>query len=330
MIAQTENLPFELISVVIPVYNEELSLPSLLARTTAACDRTAIAYEIVMVDDGSTDRSGDMLNEAASQPNSPIISVILNRNYGQHAAVMAGFAHAHGDLIITLDADLQNPPEEIPHLIATAAQGYDVVGTVRVNRQDSWLRKTASRTINKIVKKTTGQEMSDYGCMFRAYRRPIIDAMLQCGERSTFIPILANSFAGQVIEIPVHHAEREHGQSRYDLIKLVNLMFDLVTSMTTAPLRVASMLGCLISGFGFLLATLIMILRVALGTGWAVEGVFTLFAILFVFTGAQLVGIGLMGEYIGRIYTDVRARPQYFIKSIISQNSHIKQIGATK
>jgi undecaprenyl-phosphate 4-deoxy-4-formamido-L-arabinose transferase len=310
------KIKFDLISVVIPVYNEEASLPELLRRTQLACEKTECNYEIVLVDDGSRDQSANMLLDAANQPDSHVVAVILNRNYGQHSAVMAGFETARGDLIITLDADLQNPPEEIPRIVTTALDGYDVVGTIRQNRQDSFFRRKASKIINGMVQKATGQEMNDYGCMFRAYRRSIIDAMLQCQERSTFIPILANSFARNTLEIPVEHAGREHGESKYDLFKLVNLMFDLVTSMTTAPLRLLSMLGALIAGFGFALAILLLVLRFALGAIWAADGVFTLFALLFIFIGAQFVGMGLLGEYIGRIYTDVRARPRYFIQTV--------------
>ena len=313
---------FQLVSVVIPVYNEEASLPELLRRTLAACEQIGSPYEVVLVDDGSRDRSAEMLTAAANAPDSHVVAVILNRNYGQHSAVMAGFESARGDLTITLDADLQNPPEEIPRLVKTAAEGgYDVVGTIRMNRQDSFFRKSASKVINRMVKRATGQEMSDYGCMLRAYRRPIIDAMLQCQERSTFIPILANSFARNTIELPVTHAEREYGESKYDLLKLINLMFDLITSMTTAPLRLLSFVGGAIAGLGFALALLLLILRFALGATWAADGVFTLFALLFIFIGAQFVGMGLLGEYIGRIYTDVRARPRYFIQTIVRQNA---------
>ncbi len=318
---------FQLVSVVIPVYNEEASLPELLRRTLAACEQIGSAYEVVLVDDGSRDRSAEMLTAAANAPDSHVVAVILNRNYGQHSAVMAGFESARGDLIITLDADLQNPPEEIPRLVKTAAEGgYDVVGTIRMNRQDSFFRKSASKVINRMVKRATGQEMSDYGCMLRAYRRSIIDAMLQCQERSTFIPILANSFARNTTELPVQHAEREHGESKYDLLKLINLMFDLITSMTTAPLRLLSFVGGAIAGLGFALALLLLILRFALGATWAADGVFTLFALLFIFIGAQFVGMGLLGEYIGRIYTDVRARPRYFIQTIVRQNAESSSV----
>ncbi len=313
---QNKKTTFELISVVIPVYNEQESIPELLRRTRAACEQTHCAFEIILIDDGSRDKSAEMLIEAAGEPDSPVVAVILNRNYGQHSAVMAGFETARGDLVITLDADLQNPPEEIPRIVASATEGYDVVGTIRQNRQDTFFRRKASKIINRMVKKATGQEMNDYGCMFRAYRRHIIDAMLQCQERSTFIPILANSFARNTLEIPVEHAGREHGESKYDLFKLISLMFDLVTSMTTAPLRLLSVIGVLIAGFGFALALILLVLRFTLGSTWAADGVFTLFALLFIFVGAQFVGMGLLGEYTGRIYTDIRARPRYFIQSV--------------
>ena len=230
---------------------------------------------------------------------------------------MAGFNQADGDLVITLDADLQNPPEEIPRLVATAEEGYDVVGTRRRNRQDSWFRKTASKMINAMITKATGRSMGDYGCMLRAYRRHIIDAMLQCHERSTFIPILANTFARRTIEIEVAHAEREYGDSKYSFLKLINLMYDLLTCLTTAPLRLLSVVGSVIAVAGFLLAVLLIVLRLIFGAIWAADGVFTLFAILFMFIGAQFVAMGLLGEYIGRIYNDVRARPRYFIQKVV-------------
>ena len=280
------------VSVVIPVYNEQDSLPELLRRTDAACRQLGRAYEIVLVDDGSRDGSAELLQEAAEAPDSHVLAVILNRNYGQHAAIMAGFEQCRGDLVITLDADLQNPPEEIPRLVEQAARGYDVVGTVRGNRQDSALRRWPSKLINLAVQRSTGVAMSDYGCMLRAYRRGIVKAMLACRERSTFIPILANSFARHTSEIVVGHAEREHGESKYGFLRLVNLMFDLVTCMTTSPLRLL------------------------FGAAWAGDGLFVLFAILFLFSGVQLVGMGLLGEYLGRMYNDVRARPRFFIERV--------------
>lgn len=243
--------PVKKVSVVIPVYNEQESLPELIRRTTAACESLGKEYEILLIDDGSSDNSAHMLVEASQAEGSHIVSILLNRNYGQHSAIMAGFSHVTGDLIITLDADLQNPPEEIPRLVAKADEGYDVVGTVRQNRQDSWFRKTASKMINRLIQRTTGKAMGDYGCMLRAYRRHIVDAMLHCHERSTFIPILANIFARRAIEIPVHHAEREFGESKYSFMRLINLMYDLVTCLTTTPLRMLSLLGSIIAIGGF-------------------------------------------------------------------------------
>ncbi|MFP2240651.1 undecaprenyl-phosphate 4-deoxy-4-formamido-L-arabinose transferase [Pseudescherichia vulneris] len=307
------------VSVVIPVYNEQESLPELIRRTDAACATLNRDYEILLVDDGSSDDSAQMLSFAAQAPGSHIVAVLLNRNYGQHSAIMAGFSHVTGDLIITLDADLQNPPEEIPRLVEKADEGYDVVGTVRQNRQDSIFRKSASKMINRLIQRTTGKAMGDYGCMLRAYRRHIIDAMLNCHERSTFIPILANTFARRAVEIPVLHAEREFGDSKYSFMRLINLMYDLVTCLTTTPLRLLSVVGSVIALAGFAFAILLVILRLALGAEWAGDGLFLLFAVLFMFIGAQFVGMGLLGEYIGRIYNDVRARPRYFIQRVVRQ-----------
>lgn len=309
--------PINRVSIVIPVYNEHESLPELLRRTAAACALLEHEYEIILVDDGSRDDSAEILQDAAAVEGSPFVAVILNRNYGQHAAIMAGFEQCRGDVVITLDADLQNPPEEIPRLVKFAAQGYDVVGTVRNNRQDSAWRRWPSRLINLAVQRSTGVAMSDYGCMLRAYRRTIVDAMLACRERSTFIPILANSFARHTTEVLVEHAEREHGDSKYSTMRLINLMFDLITCMTTTPLRLLSIIGFSMALLGGLFALALIVLRLIFGAPWAGNGSFVLFAVLFVFTGGQFIGMGLLGEYLGRMYSDVRARPRFFIEKVV-------------
>ena len=309
------------LSLVIPVYNEQENLTELIDRCLTACRSTERDFEIILVDDGSRDNSRSMILSAADQ-HAEITGVILNRNYGQHAAVFAGLRQSRGEIVITLDADLQNPPEEIPNLVRAMDQGVDVVGTVRENRQDSFFRRTASGLVNRMVQRATGVMMHDYGCMLRAYRRTIVQAMLQCSERSTFIPILANSFAGSTAEIPVSHARREKGQSKYNVLKLISLQYDLLTSMSTFPLRLLSFIGGVISLCGITFGFFLMLLRVVYGALWAAEGVFTLFALLFVFIGAQFIALGLLGEYIGRIYHDVRSRPRYFIREI-------RQAGAT-
>jgi undecaprenyl-phosphate 4-deoxy-4-formamido-L-arabinose transferase len=307
------------VSVVIPVFNEEQNLSDLLRRCLDACSRTESPFEIILVDDGSTDASPQIIAQATEQGEGRIVGVLLNHNYGQHAAVMAGFAESRGDIVVTLDADLQNPPEEIPRLVEKMAEGYDVVGTIRVPRHDPLFRRVASRIVNHVARRATGVTMHDYGCMLRAYRRHVVDAMLQCHERSTFIPVLANNFARRATEIEVHHAERADGDSKYSLWKLVNLQFDLLTSMTTFPLRLLSILGGITSIMGVGFGVFLLVMRLVHGAGWAAEGVFTLFAVLFIFTGAQFIAMGLLGEYIGRIYHDVRARPRYFVHQVVGR-----------
>ena len=309
-----------LISLVIPVFNEAENLDELIRRCLSVCRGRNNPFEVILVDDGSSDGSAQIIERSALS-NPELTGVFLNRNYGQHAAVLAGFEASRGDVVVTLDADLQNPPEEIPRLIDTLFQGFDVVGSVRVNRRDPLFRKIASFLVNKYVQRVTGVMMKDYGCMLRAYRRHIIDAVLSCPERSTFIPILANSFARSSTEISVTHDERHNGNSKYGFFKLISLQFDLLTCMTAFPLRLFSILGAMacLAGTGF--GLFLMIMRLVFGAQWAAEGVFTLFAVLFVFVGVQFLAFGLIGEYIGRIYNDVRARPRYYVQKTVGNHS---------
>ncbi|MCB1043319.1 MAG: glycosyltransferase [Acidobacteria bacterium] len=310
------------LSLVIPVFNEQENLTELIVRCKAACQATQHSFEIILVDDGSQDQSRQIIS-TASRIHPELVGIFLNRNYGQHAAIFAGLEYSSGEVIVTLDADLQNPPEEIPNLLLELDRGFDVVGTVRQNRQDSVFRRFASGLVNRMVQKTTGVMMSDYGCMLRAYRREIVDRMLRCAERSTFIPILANSLAGKATEIPVSHSARSGGVSKYGLLKLIALQFDLMTSMSTFPLRILSYLGAIIAAGGIGFGVLLLVLRLRLGATWAAEGVFSLFAVLFVFVGCQFLGLGLLGEYIGRIYHDVRGRPRYFVQEVCSQSQFL-------
>ncbi|MCA8979523.1 MAG: glycosyltransferase [Planctomycetes bacterium] len=302
-----------LVSVVIPVYCEEANIEELVRRTLDSLRGLARPFELILVDDGSRDDSARMIESAALEYPGEVVGVLLTRNFGQHAAVMAGLAESRGDVVVTLDADLQNPPEEIPKLVVKMDEGYDVVGSVRANRQDSFFRRMSSRLINRSVRASTGVDMHDYGCMLRAYRRGIVDAMLQYGKHGTFIPVLANSFANRTAEVEVAHAARDAGESRYNFWKLIRLQFDLVTSMTTWPLRALTILGGLMAVAGFGLGVLLLGLRLFLGPEWAVDGTFTLFAALFVFIGAQFTALGLLGEYIGRIY-ESHSAPWYLVR----------------
>jgi undecaprenyl-phosphate 4-deoxy-4-formamido-L-arabinose transferase len=307
------------VSVVVPVYNEEDCLKELISRSLEALKKTEKDYELILVDDGSRDSSVEIMLDAAEKSEGKVVAVILNRNYGQHSAIMAGFAEAQGDLVITIDADLQNPPEEFPRMVQKAEEGYDVVGTVRAHRKDSILRRLPSWVVNRIAQKATGVKMNDYGCMLRAYRAPVVKAMLACNERSTFIPVLGNSFARNTCEIDVGHNKRETGTSKYSMIKLINLQFNLLTCMTTAPLRMMSYIGGLVSFGGILFGLLVLIFRFVWGAQWAGDGVFTLMAFVFIIAGIQLMALGLVGEYLGRMYYDVRARPRYFVEMIVGR-----------
>ena len=311
------------LSIVIPIFNEEENIPVLWDRLSRVLREHFAGperdWEVVFTDDGSRDRSLEMLKDIAKQE--PRISVVeFNRNYGQHSAIFGAFAIVAGEIIVTLDADLQNPPEEIPKLVAKIEEGFDVVGGWRQGRMDndSLFRTLPSKIVNAVTRKTTGVKLNDYGCMLRAYRREIVDAMLQCKERSSFIPALANSFAKRIAEVPVGHAERAAGESKYGIWKLINLQFDLLTSFSLLPLQMLSVLGVLIAFLGFLLFIGLVIYRFLHPEGTA-QGVFTLFAILFFFVGCQFVAFGLLGEYIGRIYQEVRDRPRFVVKKIHKQ-----------
>lgn len=322
----SEKYSVRFVSVVTPVFNEEECLQELIDRVLAVLKTLKCSSEFILVDDGSSDSSAEIIRSAAEKSSGRVIGCILNRNYGQHAAITAGFELVRGDLVITLDADLQNPPEEIPRLIAAAEEGCDVVGTFRVDRQDTLFRRLASRIVNAAARKITGVQMNDFGCMLRAYRRFITDAVLKCNERSTFIPVLANSFAKRTCEIPVTHAERKTGRSKYSLRNLIELQFNLMFCMNVAPLRLLIWSGLLTCALGVLLCFYIIVCFFCNREMASLSscGTFTLFALLFVFTGIQMIGIGVSGEYLGRLYNDVRARPRFFVEEVIGLNNEEK------
>jgi undecaprenyl-phosphate 4-deoxy-4-formamido-L-arabinose transferase len=305
------------VSAVIPVYNEEANLPELNDRMTRALDSIARPWELVYVDDGSADRSLEILSGFAERD--PRVKVIeFNRNYGQHAAVFAGLAQTRGAVVVTLDADLQNPPEEVPKLVAKMLEGYDVVGSVRKNRQDPFFRKIASRMVNRLTRSgnRAAKGMSDYGCMLRAYSRNVVDQISQCKELSSFIPVLAMMYAKKTTEIEVEHAERARGTSKYGLVQLLRLQSDLMTGFSTLPLRFLSWFGGLVAVSGFGLAVYILVQRLLKGDSYTQGGVFTLFAILYIMVGGLFIGLGILGEYVGRIYGEVRQRPRYVIRKV--------------
>lgn len=303
------------VSVVVPVFNEEKNLRALHEAVAEAL--AGESYELVLVNDGSRDRSREIMHEIAAQ-NPEVVAVELSRNFGQHPAVLAGFSIARGRYVVTLDADLQNPPDEIPRIVEQLRAGHDVVGSVRENRQDPWLRKRISALVNTVATASMGVGMSDYGCMLRGYSREVTDEIIELAEQSAFIPALAMMIARDPVEIPVRHGERDRGRSKYSPLKLMRLGFDLITGFSLLPIQMVSLTGVLIALGGIAFAIFLGVRRLIVGP--ESEGVFTLFAILFAFVGVLLLAVGLVGEYVGRIYAEVRRRPVYRIREIVAQS----------
>lgn len=306
------------ISIVIPVFNEEESLQALQGELEPVMTGMGKPYEIIYVDDGSVDKSLDILRSfQAKNPN--IVVIEFSRNFGQHSAIFAGFEQARGEIVVTLDADLQNPPEAIPTLVRTMESGYDVVGGWREDRQDSIFRKLPSKLVNKIISWSTGVKLKDYGCMLRAYRQDIVRQICKCSEISSFIPALANTFARSIAEIEVPHRNRAEGRSKYSLRRLIRLNFDLMTGFSLFPIQAISTFGFVtaVTGVGF--SIFLFIRRLIVGP--EAEGLFTLFAILFAFIGIMILALGIIGEYVGRIYNEVRKRPRFVIRQVYQSDS---------
>ncbi len=306
-----EDHPY--LSIVVPVYNEEKNIEALLDRLYPVMTELGKPFEIIFTDDGSKDSTLRILKRKAREL-AGIRIIEFNGNFGQHMAILAAFDLCRGEIVITLDADLQNPPEEIPRLVGEVEAGHDVVGTIREKRQDTFFRRIASRAVNITTNRMTGMRMSDYGCMLRAYHRNVIENINRCRETTTFIPALAQTFSANPTEITVSHAERAEGESKYSLYRLVRLNFDLMTGFSVVPLQLFALFGVVTALLSLAFALFLMIRRFIVGA--EVEGVFTLFAILFFFLGVVIFGIGIVGEYVGRIYQEVRRRPRYVIRNL--------------
>ena len=314
--------PAPQLSVVIPVYNEAAGLPALFDRLYPALDHLAVPYEVIFIDDGSRDASVALLKDQFLRRPDVTRVILFNANYGQHMAIVAGFEKSRGSRVVTMDADLQNPPEEISKLLAAMDRGHDYVGSIRTNREDSWWRRLASRLMNRIRERITRIKMTDQGCMLRAYSRDIVQAIGAAREVSTFIPALGYTFAHNPAEVEVAHAERVAGESKYSLYRLIRLNFDLITGFSLVPLQMFSMFGMLVSA-GALATYLVVIVERLLLSGWR-EGLATLWdrdILAFFLIGMLLFGLGLVGEYVGRIYQQVRDRPRFTIQAVLEQTS---------
>ncbi|HPF27213.1 MAG TPA: glycosyltransferase [Steroidobacteraceae bacterium] len=309
------------ISIVIPVYNEEAGLPLLFARLYPALDALQRSYEVIFVDDGSRDRSIELLRETVEQHPTNARAMILAHNVGQHLAILAAFERARGTYVITLDADLQNPPEEIGAVVRALDEGADYVGTIRTIREDVWWRRTASRWVNRVRERTTKIRITDQGCMLRGYDRRIVEAVNHCGEVTPFVPALAYTFARRPVEIPVKHAERAAGESKYSMFQLMRLNFDLMTGYSLLPLQIFSVSGILIAFLSLLFVVYLAVRRLLVGPEAA--GVFTLFGIAFFLLGCVLFGLGIVGEYVGRIFEQVRSRPRYVVAEFLGDQRSV-------
>jgi undecaprenyl-phosphate 4-deoxy-4-formamido-L-arabinose transferase len=310
------------LSVVIPVYNEEATLGALFARLYPALDGLGVSYEVIFVNDGSRDRSAALLREQFARRPDVTRVVLLNGNFGQHMAIMAGFERTRGERVVTLDADLQNPPEEIAKLLAKMDEGHDYVGGVRLERHDNALRRAGSRAMNALRRRITRIVMTDQGCMLRAYSRGIIDAINSCEEVNTFIPALAYTFASNPAEVDVEHESRAAGASKYSLYSLIRLNFDLVTAFSVVPLQLFSLFGIAVAVLSVLVYLIVMVERVLAGA--PLDTLLTFWdrdILQFFLTGIVLFGVGLVGEYVGRIYQQVRNRPRYLVQAVLEKDS---------
>lgn len=304
------------VSVVIPVFNEEHNLNELYIQLNSVLRSLGRRYEIIFVDDGSRDRSIDILRELQkSDENIRIISFC--RNFGQHAAVMAGFKIAKGEIIVTLDADLQNPPDEIPKLINKVEEGFDVVAGRRLSREDKLYRRLPSFFMNKIISKLTGTKLNDYGCMLRAYRKTIVNYLLSYGEKSVYIPAFTSWLSSNIAEVPVNHNPRKHGKSKYNFLRLLRQCFDLITAYTLFPIQLISIVGAILSILGVFLACYLISFRLFFGTPSSLT---TFISALLFFSGIVLFSIGVISEYLARIYIETRKMPFYIIKEEFNQN----------
>lgn len=296
------------LSVVVPIKDEEESIPHLYERLTAALETLAQPYEIIAIDDGSQDRSFALLRERATHD--PRLRVVrFRRNFGQTAAFAAGFARARGDVIITIDADLQNDPADIAKLLDKVAEGYDVVSGWRIQRQDRFLsRRLPSILANRLISVVTGLQLHDYGCSLKAYRREVVQDLQLYGELHRFIPAIASWQGVSVAELPVNHSSRQFGRSKYGIGRTSRVLLDLLTvrfllSYATRPMQIFGLLGLLCGGLGGVLLAYLGFVRLVLMQNIG-DRPLVLLAILLVVLGVQFISIGLIGEMI------VRAAPE--------------------
>lgn len=306
--------PRTAVSIVIPCYRDASGLEQVFQRVGAVMDALPGPAELVLIDDGSPDGTGRCAVELARPFRHRTVVVRLARNFGQHPAVFAGLAHASGDVVVTLDSDLQYPPEQIPELIANLDAEHPVVSGSREQRNDPRVRRVITRVLSWWLGRRTGVHLRDVGSMFRAYERAVVDELLRFTEQRRFVPALVAWLGVGVREIPVRHAPRGEAGSRYRLSSLVDMFLDLITGYSIAPLRLVAALGLVGSLFGFAATVAFAVYRIAIGAG--ISGLVSAFALLFALAAIQLLLLALLSEYVGRIYVETRSRPYYLIGEV--------------
>lgn len=304
-------MPSPHLSVVIPVRNQEYRLRPLMERLYPVLQGMGKPFEIIFSCDASRDNSLEILRHMLDdRPGVKIIE--LNGCFGQQMATLAAFKKAVGRIVVTLEADPRNSPEEIPRLVAEIERGRDMVGLIRQKRQEPFLHRTLSRLAGCAATRMTGVQLSDQGCTLRAYHRNIITNINRCREATSSIPALAHTFSSNPLELRPLHAERPGGAARTPLYDLLRLNLDLITGFSTAPLRFFTLCGMATSALSA--ACILYLLLRCILVGPELQGIFTLFAILFFFMGIIMLGLGMVGEYVGRIHQEVRRRPRFVIR----------------
>ncbi len=309
-----------LLSVVIPLFNEEeniLLLYNELIEVLSSCEEE---YEIIFIDDGSSDRSFQLLKEL-QENDSHVVVVSFRKNFGQTAAMAAGFDYARGDVIITMDGDLQNDPRDIPKLLEQIAAGNDVVTGWRFDRKDAFInRRLPSIIANKIISKTTGVNLHDYGCTLKAFKREVIKNVKLYGEMHRFIPAIASGMGIEFTEVKVNHRPRRFGSTKYGISRTIRVILDLITvkfllSYGTRPIQVFGLMGLLSGGIGFLIALVMTFQRQFMGVPLA-ERPLLFLAVLLIFVGIQFVSLGLIAELQARTYHESQSKPVYHVKKV--------------
>jgi glycosyltransferase involved in cell wall biosynthesis len=310
------------LSVVVPIYNEAENIAALHADITSALADLGLDYEIVYVDDGSRDQSFALLKEVAAVDQRAVV-ISFRKNFGQTAAMSAGFDHCRGHVVVTMDGDLQNDPRDIPKLLAKLNEGYDIAAGWRFDRQDAYLsRKLPSRLANGLISRITKVELHDYGCTLKAFRREVVQNIRLYGEMHRFIPAIASWMGVKIAEVPVNHRARQAGTSKYGIGRTPKVILDLITvkfllSYATRPIQIFGLWGLMAGAAGFALALFYAVERLFFGVPLSNKpGLFL--AVLLIFIGVQLITMGLLGEMQVRIYHEAQNKPTYTVREIIN------------